>query len=134
MSEWRKKMERFMIGRYGPDQFSRFLNGCVVVLLVLDLFVRWRILYTLALLLLFYSYFRIFSKNTSARFRENEWYLGHRFRFMERMNEWRSKVQQARKYHIYRCPGCGQKLRIPRGRGKIQIHCPKCQTDFVKKS
>ena len=37
-------------------------------------------------------------------------------------------------YHYYRCPKCRQKLRVPRGRGRIQISCPRCGTQFIKKS
>ena len=37
-------------------------------------------------------------------------------------------------YHYYRCPQCRQKLRVPRGRGRIQISCPRCGTQFIKKS
>lgn len=134
VDKWRKKLERFMIGRYGMDSFSRFLNGCVLVLLILQLFLPQKGLYFLALLLFVYSYFRIFSRNTAARFRENERYRSCQFRVTERMKVWKRRVKEAGKYHIYRCPGCGQKLRIPRGKGKIQIRCPKCRTEFVKRS
>lgn len=132
--EWRKKLERFMIGRYGVDAFARFLNGCILFLLVLQLFIPRRGIYFFALLLLFYNYFRIFSKNIPARFRENEVYQRIRFRLDEKLRHWRGQAGELRKYHIYRCPGCGQKLRIPRGRGKVQICCPKCHTEFVKRS
>ena len=36
--------------------------------------------------------------------------------------------------HLYRCPSCGQKVRVPRGKGRISIHCPKCQRDFIKRT
>lgn len=134
MDKWRKKLERLMIGRYGVDSFSRFLMISVLVLLVLQLFLPQRGLYFLALLLFAYNYFRIFSKNASARFRENECYRKYQFCFTEKMKVWTQKAKEARKYHIYRCPGCGQKLRIPRGKGKIQIRCPKCHAEFVKRS
>ena len=37
-------------------------------------------------------------------------------------------------WRFYRCPKCGQQLRVPRGRGKISITCPKCGNQFIKKS
>ncbi|MDO5418142.1 MAG: hypothetical protein Q4F29_13145 [Lachnospiraceae bacterium] len=134
MSEWRRKFQQFMTGRYGADQLTRFLNGCIIVLLIINLFARTQILYWLAVALLCYCYFRMFSRNISARFKENERYMGYRFRVMEAWKKWKFKAEQTWKYHIYKCPSCGQKIRIPRGKGKISIHCPKCHTDFIKRS
>ncbi len=134
MSEWKRKLQQFMIGRYGPDQLTRFLDGCIIVLLMVNLFVRTRILYSLAVVLLILTYYRIFSRNISARFRENERYLRYRFQVTEWLKKWRFRADQARKFHIYKCPECGQKIRIPRGKGRISIHCPKCHTDFIKRS
>ena len=134
MREWKEKLQRFMIGRYGTDQLARFLSGCILVLLILNLFIRDRILYWLALALLSYCYFRMFSKNISARLRENAVYLRWRSQVTEKLKKWKAQAVQAWKYHIYRCPGCGQKIRIPRGRGKVSIHCPKCHTGFIRRS
>lgn len=134
MNQWKRKLQQFMIGRYGVDQLTRFLNGCVVLLLVVNLFVRTQIFYSLAVALLILTYYRMFSRNISARFKENERYLGFRFRATECLKKWRFRADQARRFHIYKCPGCGQKIRIPRGKGRISIHCPKCHTDFIKRS
>lgn len=134
MKEWKRKLQQFMIGRYGADSLTHFLNGCIVVLLVANLFVRTRILYSLALVLLIFVYYRMFSRNISARFKENERYMRYRFQVTECVKRWRFRADQARRFHIYKCPGCGQKIRIPRGKGRISIHCPKCHTDFIKRS
>lgn len=134
MDRWRQKLQHFMIGRYGVDQLARFLSGCILVLLLCSLVLRTHILYWAALALLVYSYFRMFSRNISARFRENERYLRWRFQATEQVKRRRDQAVQAWKYHIYKCPGCGQKIRIPRGKGRISIHCPKCHRDFIKRS
>ena len=44
------------------------------------------------------------------------------------------EIKQLKEYHIYKCPNCKQKLRVPRGRGRIAIRCRKCGTEFIKKS
>lgn len=58
----REKIIRFMQGRYGADQFGRFLSGLSMVLLVISVFSRHQIWFTLALLVLIYEYFRMFSE------------------------------------------------------------------------
>ncbi len=134
MEKWRRRFRQFMMGRYGADQLSRFLGGWVVALLIINLIVRTRVLYWLAVILLLYSYYRMFSRNISARFKENERYMRFRFQVSELWKKWKFRAEQARQYRIYKCPSCGQKIRIPRGHGKVSIHCPKCHTDFIRRS
>lgn len=132
--EVREKIQRFMIGRYGVDELNRFLMGVTMVLIVVDLFVRSHVLYLLGAFCLILCYVRMLSKNVSKRFQENQKYLNLEFRVKERFRNLKFKAGQSRQYHIYKCPSCGQKIRIPRGKGKISIHCPKCSTDFIKRS
>lgn len=134
MRSW---FQRFMAGRYGADQFSRFLNLFALVLLILGIFLS-RFLYLLGLVVLGYQVFRMFSRNTYRRRAENQWYLGKRYAvsvwFDQHFGKQRSRFQQRKVYRYFRCPQCRQELRVPRGRGKISITCPKCGTQFVKKS
>lgn len=134
MNKLRDKMQRFMIGRYGADQLGRFLIGVIFVLIICNLFVRSNILYVISLILLILCYWRMFSKNISRRYGENQKFSGYFWRVMEVWRKFLYRIKQAREYHIYHCPNCKQKIRVPRGKGRISIHCPKCNTDFIKKS
>ncbi len=150
LSNLRYRFANFMVGRYGSDSLSRFMSGSVIVLLILSLFTRLRLFNTLALVLLVLIYLRMFSKNTGARAKENAKYLAIRngisrsFRdpknifsksSFDRIKEkWSRSIAERRAYHIYRCPACGQKIRIPRGKGHIMVTCPKCGREFAKNS
>ena len=105
-----------MQGRYGVDQFARFTLGVALFLVVIGSFMRRSavggILDMLGFILIIYTYYRILS----------------------RFNREKSMMEQRKTHHIYTCPGCGQKIRIPRGKGqKVEIECPKCHEKFIKR-
>ena len=100
----RDRFYRFMQGRYGQDAFSRFLLGAMAVCLLLNVVFRSRLFGALAWLLLFYGYFRIFSRNHAARFAENQRYLERTAKFRYWFEQ-QKKLREERKYHhIYVCP------------------------------
>lgn len=130
----REKIQRFMIGRYGVDALGKFLLGAVVVLWAINLFANSRIIYSWALLLMVYAYYRMFSRNTTKRYQENVKFLQIKNKLISRFQSEKSQLKQRKTHHIYRCPTCKQKIRIPRGKGRICITCPKCKTEFTKVS
>lgn len=123
-----------MSGRYGADQLSRFMLGACMVCIILNLFLRSQIFYLLSLLLLGVCYFRMLSRNYAQRSAENQKYLDLEWKLKDKVQRMRRRAAQSKEYHIYKCPSCGQKIRIPRGKGKICITCPKCRKEFEKKS
>lgn len=127
-------MMQFMQGRYGADQMGQMLSAVSMVFLIISLFSRNQAWFLLAVIGIVYNYFRMFSKNISKRYAENQKYLKMTVGIRRKLASWKSQLAQRKIYHIYRCPGCKQKIRVPRGRGKIEIRCPKCNTRFVKKS
>lgn len=134
----KEKLIRFMQGRYGVDTFSKFLLilGLAVVL-VSSIFsgkTSGMICYILGWILIIYCYFRMFSKNVTKRYAENQTFLAKTGRIRGFFRDQKSIWKQRKTYHIYKCPGCGQKIRIPKGKGKIEVRCPKCSTSFIKKS
>ena len=130
----KRRFMEFMNGRYGVDQLSRFMLGVVVACLVLNLFVRQQTLYFLSLVILGVCYFRMFSRNYAQRSAENQKYLSMTQNARAWVAKRKYRIEQSKEYHIYKCPSCGQKIRIPRGKGKICITCPKCKHEFEKKS
>jgi len=130
----KERFMRFMSGRYGTDDFSKFILGASLVLMVLNLFLRFRFLNTVILLLLIYVYFRMFSKNIQKRYQENVKYLQAKERVASVFQKEKRIAQDRKTHHIYKCPNCKQKIRIPKGKGKICVTCPKCGTEFTKKS
>lgn len=146
-----------MQGRYGADKFGQFLSGVILVLIVLEMFLRMPVLWWISLLLLVYMYFRMFSRNIAKRYRENQKYLeataklrssgfgrsvesffGKLGAQIRRLSYKAACDREQRKknagFHIYKCPQCGQKIRIPKGKGKIMVRCPKCGKEFKKRS
>ena len=133
-NNWKNKMMQFMQGRYGADQMGQMLSAVSMAFLIISLFSRNQAWFLLAVIGIVYNYFRMFSKNISKRYAENQKYLKMTAGIRRKLASWKSQLAQRKIYHIYRCPGCKQKIRVPRGRGKIEIRCPKCNTRFVKKS
>ena len=126
-----------MAGRYGADQFGRFLSGAALVLLIVNLFVRGvvgQILYFLVLAVLVYNIFRMFSKNTAARYKENVAYLKVKNRVVGWYANLRRRIRESKTHRFYKCPTCKTTVRVPKGKGKINIRCPKCGEKFIKKT
>lgn len=130
----REKFYRFMQGRYGNDELSKFLVGVSMVLIILNLLTKSGIFNLLFWVCLIYSYFRMFSKNYSARYAENQKYLALKNKWSYKWENHKRMREQKKIYHIYNCPYCKQKIRIPKGKGSIIITCPKCKQEFGKRS
>ncbi|MDE6907461.1 MAG: hypothetical protein K2P21_04770 [Lachnospiraceae bacterium] len=130
----KQKFQNFMSGRYGVDDFSKALLYATLALCLVSLFTRNRMLNLLLTAGLVFIYYRMFSKNYSRRFRENLWYLRQKDKVMHFFRRQNSLTQQRKTHRIYTCPQCRQKIRIPKGHGKVQITCPQCKTAFIKRS
>ena len=134
MNGFKDKFARFMYGRYGMDQLSRNLSLICLVLLVITMFSRSNVLYAIALAGIIYTYFRVFSRNISKRRKENEKYLSFHYKVVGKINRIKYIIKDNKTHKIFKCPSCSQKIRVPRGKGRISIKCPKCRIEFIKKT
>ena len=118
-----EKFRRFMAGRYGSDKLNMAILILAVLLEILYAVFGLQVLAVLSILLIMLTFFRMFSRNIAKRQKENHFFL-----------ELISEAKMLRKYHIYKCPGCSQKIRVPRKGGvTVDVSCPKCGTKFRKK-
>lgn len=131
---FRERLQRFMYGRYGMDALGQFLLWTAVVCMLLSWFVAGPFFNTLAMVLLGYGYFRMFSRNTQKRYQENCRYYRYVNMIREFFKKQKSLMKQRKTHHIYKCPQCKQKIRIPRGKGRVAITCRRCGTEFIKNS
>ena len=129
----RNALARFMYGRNGTDQLGLFTLTLYLLLWILQAFTGWFFLLLIEYLLLFLTLFRMLSRNLARRRAENakflqvvrpvkNRFLSHRARFKDK------------EHRYFKCPNCGQQMRVPRGKGRITVHCRSCGATFEEKS
>ena len=125
-SKMAQGMQRFMYGRYGTDRLSMtiLIAGLVASLLssVIRVFPFQLIFLLLSYVLMFWAIFRVMSRNTYKRYQENRKFL----QFFDRLKDRQNKY--------FDCPKCHQTVRVPRGKGKVSITCPRCKEKFIRKT
>ena len=134
MNGFRERMARFMYGRYGNDQLSRLYLCLAMGCFIVYVFTRFNLIYLAGLLLMIYGLYRAFSKDISKMSAQNQKYLTWRYQRIAEFQNTKKHWAQRKEYCFFKCPSCRQKVRVPRGRGRIAITCPKCSTEFIKKS
>ena len=132
--KFRDRVARAMYGRYGNDELNQVILIISMVLLVVSAFGKVGGLYLVAIALLILSYYRMLSKNVSKRYAENQKYLARKNKIKGWFSIRKLHFKQRKEFHFYKCPSCGQKVRVPKGKGMIEITCPKCRNSFRKRS
>jgi len=134
MNKFRERIAAFMQGRYGMDQLGKVLSYGTIIILLLSTMLQVYLLYIIGMIALVLGYFRIFSKNIGKRYEENQKFLNWRYKIVCKKNEIMARIKDRKTNIIFNCPNCQQKIRVPKGKGKISIKCPKCRIEFVKKT
>lgn len=134
-------LQRALVGRYGSDNFGRFLSSSSLALLILSLLLRTfgrarfsSVLSCLAVVMLAFCYFRMFSRNIEKREAENHFYLEKEWAVRDWLSFNKDRYDQRKEYAFFTCPGCKQIVRVPKNKGKIRITCRRCGYSFEKKT
>ncbi len=116
----------FMAGRYGTDRLNMVILCAGLVASLLSVWTQSRglnlVFFLLSYGLMIWAIFRSLSRNTYKRYLENRKFLQLINRVKDRQNRY------------FDCPKCRQVVRVPRGKGKISITCPRCKEKFVRKT
>lgn len=130
----REKFLRFMAGRYGNDELNKTMAIVSVVCLLLAVLFRGRnvsgLLWFIGMVLLVLVYVRMLSRNRYKRIDENNRYMRFKYDFTSFFRVMKERWVQRREYKFFTCPACRTTLRVPRGKGKINIVCRKCGNSF----
>ena len=126
-------LRRMMAGRYGSDQLGIALIVLYGILYLLSHLFRSRLLSFLALAVVLWAFYRMFSRQLDRRRAENTRFLEAVGPLVRKYNV--NKCRRRDKDHCYfKCPNCGQQLRVPKGKGKISIICRNCGVSFEEKT
>ena len=134
MQQLSTKIQQFMVGRYGSDQFTLFLSITGIALSFLGNFKYLRGLYFIGTIMIFYSLFRSLSKNYEARRKELNWYLVWSEKPKAYIKLLMNQIRDRKTHRYFRCKSCKTIMRVPKGKGKIEITCPKCRMKVIKKT
>lgn len=138
MKDWlEKKNKQLMIwaaGINGRDELGSCCYIIGIILLLINLLVRSGVLNVLCMLLVAYSVFRFCSKRVIKRSEENRRFIAITEPVRRRCNLIKLRLTYRKSHKYYLCPGCRQMIRVPKGKGKIEISCPKCRTAFIRRT
>ena len=119
-------LRSFMAGRYGTDRLNMVILcsglGASILSVLVPVPPFNLVFWALSYALMIWAIFRSLSRNTYKRYQENRKFL----QIFDRLKD--------RQHRYFDCPKCRQMVRVPRGKGKISITCPRCREKFVKKT
>lgn len=127
-------LKKFMTGRYGVDHLSNAMLTISILILIANVFLKIPVLSSFVTVIIFISYFRIFSKNINKRYQENMKFLNWWNPIKGKFNKTKTKVKQSKTHKFFKCPNCSQDIRVPKGKGRIKVRCPKCNEKFEGRS
>jgi len=130
----KERIRRLMQGRYGVDELSKMMVYASFFVMIVGSFAKNPYINLAGFMIIIYSYSRIFSKNQRLCSAQNLKYMQLRDSFLRKISNQIQIMKLSKTYRVYSCPGCKQLVRVPKGKGRIEVKCPKCGTRFSKNS
>ena len=137
---FRQDMREVMSRRCGLDELNNFIMLIGFISIVIALMTHNWIFTLIGAALVVLCYFRVFSVELEKRKKENEFYMRYMGGLVRQVNHLKlilkMKIKSVRdpQYIFFICNGCGQMIRVPKGKNKVSVRCPKCGQTFVKRT
>lgn len=128
------KIQQLMQGRYGFDELSKTMMIASLICFVIFIFTKITVLFSVAVVLIAMTYIRFFSKKVYSRKNELNVYYEVTGKIKNKINLLKMIWRDRKTYRYFRCKNCKTILRVPKGKGKIEITCGKCKNKMLKKS
>ena len=130
----RNFLRKFMIGRYGPDHLNIAMIIFSLALSLTHTVTGFSPVLYVSYVIIALAFFRMLSRNITRRRRENDKFIRYWWPIRTKFVRFFSRFRDGKAYKYFKCPSCSNTLRVPRGKGKLQITCPKCGERFLKKT
>ena len=127
-------LRNFMIGRYGPDHLNVAMVILSLALSLLHAITQVAVLAIVSYVILALAIFRVLSRNILRRRAENDKFIRYWWPIRTKLSRFFVKIRDRKIYKYFKCPSCSNALRVPTGKGKLQVTCPKCGERFLKKT
>lgn len=140
ISMFREDMRYVMAKRNGLDELNNFIMLIAFIYVLAAMFThKWGFVVAGAVFVVI-TYMRVFSKNIAQRQKENDFYMHYMGNVVEFVRFCKLSIKlfirsiRDKEYVYFVCKTCGQVIRIPKGKNKISVKCPRCSTTFVKRT
>ena len=134
MESIRRWFRQFMVGRRGPDALAAAAVTLALVLSLVNMFAKASWISLVGGALVVYAVWRMLSRDVATRAREDDAFMRRIAPLRRFASNPKAAVAEARQYRHATCPSCGQGVRVPRGKGKLRVTCPRCGTRFEVRS
>ena len=130
----RNFLRNFMTGRYGPDHLGVAMIVVSLIISLLSSVVHFAPLVYFSYLILILAAYRLLSRNIARRRKENDRFIRYWWPVRTKLSRSAANIKHRKTHKFLKCPSCGNTLRVPKGKGRLQITCPKCGERFIKKT
>ena len=132
--KFKNKLAYWLQGRYGSDELNNALYISFIILWLISLITKKSLFYWIGVVALGYSVFRYMSRDHLKRSNERLWFLKQ----IDEVKKWfrlqKMRWDYRKTHKFYRCKQCGKTIRVPKGKGQIEITCPNCKNKFVDRT
>ena len=137
---FREDMRYVMSRRCGLDELNNFIMLIGFIFVTAALFTHNWVFVLIGAVFVVLCYVRVFSTKLDKRKVENDVYMRYMGRVVRLVDYGKlivkMKVRSIKdaEYVYFVCSNCKQVIRVPKGKNKVSIRCPKCNATFIKKT